>query len=205
MAEGLIVKGIQFLDWRSISLNLDLGECGGISGASGSGKSLLLRAISDLIEFEGSVTWRGDSHRSLSAPAWRQRVGVLPANPVWWHDRVGDHFVHDVSVLLRELGFDDDVLGWEIARLSSGEKQRLALVRLLERRPECLLLDEPTANLDAESSHKVENVIRGHLRRNADSAAVLLVSHDQHLLSRICQHQWHMKDCELIDLDSAKS
>jgi ABC-type iron transport system FetAB ATPase subunit len=205
MAEGLIVRGVQFLDWRPISLNLNLGECGGISGRSGSGKSLLFRAISDLIEFEGTVTWRGVSHTSLAAPAWRQCVGVLPANPVWWYDRVGDHFVHDVSAWLRELGFEEGVLEWEIARLSSGEKQRLALIRLLDRRPECLLLDEPTANLDDESSLRVENLIRGYLRGNAESSAVLLISHDERLLSRICQQQWHMKGRELIKFDSVES
>ena len=205
MAEGLIVRGVQFLDWRPMSLTLDLGECGGISGSSGSGKSMLFRAISDLIEFKGMVTWRGVSHASIPAPLWRQRVGVLPANPVWWHDRVGDHFTHDVSVWLRELGFESDVLGWEIARLSSGEKQRLALIRLLARRPECLLLDEPTANLDNDSSNKVEKVIRSYLRRHADSSAVLLISHNEHLLSRICQHQWHMKGRELTNLDSLDS
>lgn len=191
------MKEIQFLDWLPISLRLDLGQYGGISGPSGSGKSLLARAIADLIEFRGIVTWRGTSHDALPSPVWRQRVGLLPANPVWWHDRVGEHFINDVSEWLSDLGFGNDVLNWKIARMSSGEKQRLALVRLLDRRPECLILDEPTANLDAESGRLVEDLIRRYVSRNIGRTAVLLISHDEELLVRTCQYQWRMEERDL--------
>ncbi len=78
---------------------------------------------------------------------------MIPAESYWWFDRVDDHFnIKDEKGLLVQklhmLGFEEDVLGWQIARLSTGEKQRLALIRGLCNRPLVLLLDEPSSSLD---------------------------------------------------------
>jgi ABC-type iron transport system FetAB ATPase subunit len=68
------------------------------------------------------------------------------------------------------------VLSWSVARLSTGERQRLALIRLLAQGPEVLLLDEATANLDPSNSARVEAIVGAY--RGTQSAAVLWVSHD---------------------------
>jgi ABC-type iron transport system FetAB ATPase subunit len=166
---------------QSVDLTVDAGELVFLSGPSGAGKSLLLRAIADLDPSTGEV-WCGEAARSaLPAPAWRRRVGLLPAESGWWAERVGDHLParnsdEDAVALLERVGFDPDVLDWEVRRLSTGERQRLALVRLLLHRPEVLLLDEATANLDPESRARVEAVIADY--RVEQAAAVLWVSHD---------------------------
>ncbi len=66
---------------------------------------------------------------------------------------------------LDKLGFAPDVLGWSVARLSTGERQRLALVRLLAQTPEVLLLDEATANLDPSNGARVESVVETYRKR----------------------------------------
>jgi len=76
-------------------------------------------------------------------------------------------------------------MGWQISHLSSGEKQRLACIRLLMNQPEALLLDEPTANLDKNSQVNLEALIRDHQKKN--HMPVIWISHDKSQLERMCQ------------------
>jgi ABC-type iron transport system FetAB ATPase subunit len=166
---------------QSVDLTVDAGELVFLSGPSGAGKSLLLRAIADLDPSTGEVWCDGTARSALPAPQWRRRVGLLPAESGWWAERVGDHLPagdrdDDPVALLERVGFGPDVLDWEVRRLSTGERQRLALVRLLLHRPEVLLLDEATANLDPENRARVEAVIADY--RVERAAAVLWVSHE---------------------------
>jgi len=154
-----------------------------ISGPSGSGKSLLLRSIADLIEHEGEV-YLDDKKCSKTNPVlWRKMLGFLPAESAWWMDKVGEHFPESKTSYISELNLPDDCLSWEVSRCSTGEKQRLALARLLSNQPKVLLLDEPTASLDPESVRLVESVIKKYMEEHA--ATVIWVSHDQEQISRI--------------------
>ena len=127
-------------------------------GPSGAGKTLLLRAVADLDPNEGRVTLDGRDRSTMSGPEWRRLVGYVPAEPGWWADTVGEHFGEWTAALafLRDLGFREEAKAWPITRLSTGERQRLALVRALIMRPRVLLLDEPTAALDVASVAAVE-------------------------------------------------
>ena len=84
---------------------------------------------------------------------------------------------------LTALGFDSSVYNWSVERLSSGERQRLALLRLLANRPRVLLLDEPTANLDPENTGNVESLVREYL--DSQRAACLWVTHGAGQKARI--------------------
>lgn len=91
-----------------------------------------------------------------------------------------------VASTLEKLGFENDVLGWRVERLSTGEKQRLALFRLLLNEPQVLLLDEPTAALDHANVHLAEEVVAEY--RRSSGAAVLWVSHDPGQIARTAEH-----------------
>jgi len=165
------------------NLHLSPGSCLGLHGNSGSGKTLLLRAIADLDVNTGEVLLESIPRSRFTAPQWRRKVGLLPAESQWWGDSVGEHAPHWSSELLSALGFSEDVLNWQTGRLSSGEKQRLALVRMLANQPQVLLLDEPTANLDSANTTAVENIIHDYLQQN--QAAAIWVSHDPAQLGRV--------------------
>jgi ABC-type iron transport system FetAB ATPase subunit len=143
----------------------------------------LLRAIADLDPHQGEARLDGVPAHAIAAPIWRRRVGLLPAESRWWTERVGDHFGHPPPDWLAGLGLPAEVFDWTVSRLSSGERQRLALARLLENRPEVLLLDEPTANLDPENTERVQALLRGYQRSRG--AALLWVSHDRGQLERM--------------------
>ena len=151
------------------------GDCVAVVGPSGAGKSLLLRAIADLDPNDGEVYAAGMARHEVPAPLWRRSVTYVPAESGWWADRVGDHLMPMPSgSLLSALHLPLDCVDWPVARLSTGERQRLALARALVRDPPVLLLDEPTAALDEETTEAVEALIRNRLD---DGASVLVVTH----------------------------
>lgn len=184
------------LNLEPIDLTIAAGECVTLGGPSGCGKSLLLRAIADLDPHEGEATI-GECVQSLTAPPeWRRQAGLLSAESYWWADRVRDHLPYSDPDLLASLGFPEVAAEWEVSRLSSGERQRLALVRLLLGKPKLLLLDEPTANLDQVSIGRVEHLIKEYLK-NGRSAA-LWVSHDPQQRKRVGERGFQIENGQLV-------
>jgi len=153
------------------------GECLVVTGPSGAGKTLLLRAIADLDPNEGEVHLDGEPRDALPAPLWRRRVTYVAADSGWWDDRVGAHFVdqEQVAALAPKLGLAADCCEWPVSRLSTGERQRLALMRALVQMPRALLLDEPTSGLDRDAAAAVEAILKSELARGT---TIVMVSHD---------------------------
>jgi putative ABC transport system ATP-binding protein len=189
----LLVRDLRTLLLKPASLSLAAGECVAIRGPSGGGKTLLLRAIADLDPSEGSVRLAGRERTTMSGPEWRRSVGYLPAEPGWWGDTVGEHFTDWAAArtAARVLGFADDAKAWPIARLSTGERLRLALIRALMVEPKVLLLDEPTAALDPASVAAVEALIAARVRAGL---AVLWVTHDAAQADRISARRLFVND-----------
>ncbi len=174
-----------------VTLSVAGGECVAIRGASGSGKSLFFRAVADLDPNEGHVDLKGRSREDMPAYEWRRQVALVPAETGWWADRVRDHFVDDgVEALLEAVGLPD-ALDWEVNRLSTGERHRLGIVRALQAGPRVLLLDEPTASLDADMTAVVEGLVKQQL---VDDVCVLMVTHDPKQAGRIAHRTMIMRD-----------
>lgn len=191
-AGPLILERLAAGDLRPLDLRIEPGEIVGLAGPSGSGKTRLLRAVADLEPHAGRARL-GDSARSgMAGHTWRRRVMLVPAESRWWHDEVGAHFPAGVSSFPDALGLPDAAPGWSVSRLSSGEKQRLALYRALARRPDALLLDEPTANLDADSVTRIETWLRATIRRRA--LPTLWVAHDAAQLERVADRRLSIVD-----------
>jgi ABC-type iron transport system FetAB ATPase subunit len=168
-------------------------QCLCVTGASGSGKSVLLRMLADMDPVEGELSLAGMDRRAMSASTWRQRVMLVPAQAGWWAPTVLEHFAEatltDAQQLADRLRLPSDIFERQVLRLSSGERQRLALIRALVTRPTALLLDEPTASLDQDSVAAVESLLAKELARGL---ILVLVTHDAAQAARMGHQTLHI-------------
>src|SRR6056297_1298878 len=192
----LELENVSVGELDSVSQSIAAGEIVCLSGASGSGKTRLLRAVADL-EPHGGDCLLGDIRQSETpAHRWRRQVMMVPAESQWWHETVGEHFDAEAEAdALQALDLPDEAMTWSIDRLSSGEKQRLALIRALVREPRALLLDEPTANLDAESIRRVERWLLEIIQHR--ELPTLWVAHDAEQIRRVSNRQFRIRDGRL--------
>ena len=166
-------------------------------GASGAGKTLLLRALADLDPHEGRVCLDSLVCAEMPGPEWRRKVGMLPAESAWWADTVAPHFPRSFyGEALAPYGFEPDALSWSVQRLSTGECRRLAIARLLARTPDALLLDEPTGGLDPDNVERMEHLLAQY--REERDAPVLWVSHDPDQAKRVATRHLTLRDGRLV-------
>jgi UDP-glucose/iron transport system ATP-binding protein len=200
--EGLCLSNLSFLGNGPYSIAISPGECVGLTGRSGVGKTQLLRAVADVIAHGGDCFLDGNACSSVSPPDWRKMVAMLPAESFWWYDTVGSHFDPETGSsefedLLGKLGFSQDVMGWKISRLSTGERQRLSLLRTLRNKPRVLLLDEPTSALDKKMVHVVEEILADIC--SLHQIICLWVSHDLEQLFRVAGRVFQVMPSGLVE------
>lgn len=175
---------------NNINLDIEKGEVLALIGPTGSGKTTLLRLIDTLDQpTRGSIFFRGDDLCRLSSKEKflvRRRMAMVFQKPVMFSRSVYENVAYGLKV--RGKGNSrDDVLhtleevglsGYEsrsATTLSGGEMQRIALARAMAIKPEVLLLDEPTANLDPRSASAIDDLI-GRLAKGGTT--VIMASHN---------------------------
>ena len=170
-----------------------------LTGRSGTGKSLLLRTLCGLDRpDEGEVHHRGDLVSDHELPRFRARVMYVQQQPVLvpgtvldnldlplrFHANAGRGTSEDkAAALLSRMGKSDGFLDQRASVLSGGEAQIVGLARALLLEPEVLLLDEPTAHLDAETTERVEEEVLEWV--DVGDRAALWTSHDRAQVDRV--------------------
>jgi ABC-type iron transport system FetAB ATPase subunit len=192
----LRLQGLRTTLAGPFDIGISAGECIAVTGPSGSGKSLMLRMIADLDPNEGEAWLDGRPRSVFSGPAWRRHVVYAAADSGWWDDRVAVHFTDLTAAraLGSRLGLKPELFDNSVLRLSTGERQRLALVRAILVESPVLLLDEPTGPLDGESVTRVEALLRERL---AGGTAVLMVTHDVAQAARLGSRHLQMREGRL--------
>ena len=170
---------------RDFSLVLAPGDKAVLLGEEGNGKSTLLKwiydpaLVADYVEAEGERICRGKAAwlpQELQPEERRQSVyGYFSACPAFWDSTPGE-----LRRMARELGFPCELFYSEqpLSTLSGGERVKIQLARLLLERPDVLLLDEPSNDLDMDTLDWLEQRIL------AFEGVVLFISHDETLIER---------------------
>lgn len=205
---------IQVLD--DVSFDVDEGDFVAIEGTSGSGKSTLLHMIGLLDEkYSGDILYRGQNAKSMSSKE----------KSFWLNKNIGFvfqffHLISSLTVLENVMlsamilrsskkQAKENALRW-IKRvhldhrlhhfpheLSGGEQQRVAIARALCNEPLCMLLDEPTGNLDDQTSLDIQNLIE-HINHEF-GVAMIVVTHDQ-LFAQKSQKRFYLSQKKLLSL-----
>lgn len=196
--QSLTLENVSIGTLENVSLAVVPGETVCLSGPSGSGKSRLLRAIADLEPHTGRICLGDRRQSDMPGHQWRREVMLVPSESQWWADTVGEHFGTPAIDGIAALGFEPETMDWQVSRLSSGEKQRLALARALSREPRALLLDEPTANLDFEATRCTEKWLRGLIETLA--LPVLWVAHDREQIQRVAARHFRVRGAGLEEV-----
>ena len=168
---------------HDISLTIPAGSLVALVGPSGSGKSTLTGLISRIYDpTEGRVLVNGTDLRDLTVASLRDCVGVVSQEPHLFHDTIRMNLLYalpdateqaleaacraaQIWELITSLPEGlDTVVGDRGHRLSGGEKQRLAIARLLLKAPDIVILDEATAHLDSENEVAVQRALAEALR-----------------------------------------
>ncbi|MDG4867044.1 ATP-binding cassette domain-containing protein [Guyparkeria sp. 1SP6A2] len=171
------VKGLQGANVPPVSFALAARQVLTVRGESGVGKSQMLRALADLSPHEGEIRLSGTEQQAMPAAEWRQQVVLVPAESGWWADTVAEHFAaRPPASWWERLRLSVALWDAPVERLSSGERQRLAVLRALVLEPRVLLLDEPTANLDQGNARAMAALLLDYVDEH--DAAAVWVSHN---------------------------
>ncbi|MFC0397125.1 ABC transporter ATP-binding protein [Paraburkholderia rhizosphaerae] len=208
-----IVRRDALRDNRTLLQPTDFALVGGdrvaISGPSGSGKSVLLRALALLDPLDGGrVRWHGNPVSRSAMPRYRRAIAYIRQRPALLDGTVEDNLRYPFSLAVyRDVRFEPayvealathagrgaGFLERQASELSGGEAQIVALIRVLQLAPEVLLLDEPTASLDPESTDATEALIDAWFEDAPAARACVWVSHDRAQAARVGRRQLTMR------------
>ncbi|BDB95876.1 amino acid ABC transporter ATP-binding protein [Candidatus Hydrogenosomobacter endosymbioticus] len=171
---------------NDISMSVDKNSILGIAGASGGGKSTLLRCIQGLdTQYRGSITCGGkvsfmfQDFQLFPHMTVMENITYAPR----LHDKAKDHYILAKDIL-GKLGVLEKADEYP-SKLSGGQKQRVALARSLMVSPDLLLCDEPTSGLDIATTSDVVSLLK--MIRDM-GVTILIASHDLDFLTKIADH-----------------
>ena len=194
---------------KDVSFHIEANEKAAIVGINGAGKSTLLKIImGEETSDAGEVILAKDKtigylaqyqdvsgHRTIYDEVLYARTDILEMEQKLrdmeseMNSRTGEELEklmdiyhrqsHELTGILKGLGFSDEDLSKQMSELSGGQKTRVSLGKLLVTKPDVLLLDEPTNHLDMESIRWLENFLRAY------KGAVVIVAHDRYFLDRV--------------------
>jgi len=177
---------------QQVTFNVQQGQSIAIVGPSGAGKSTLANLLLRFWDYEiGEISFNGESLKMLNQDQVRTQIGLVSQNTYFFNTSIRENLrfarrkvtqeeiesaakaaqIHDIILNLPK-GYDT-LIGEQGLRLSGGERQRLAIARVLIKDAPILILDEPTANLDALTEKQVLETLFGVMKQKTS----LLITH----------------------------
>jgi zinc transport system ATP-binding protein len=186
---SVTLDAIQVL--RNVSFTVRQGEALAVIGPNGAGKTVLFRALLGLLPHQGLVRWRPNIRIGYvpqrfaverSAPITALEFCLLKSPNFW---RPPAAFLRQLHDEIARMGLDQSILQKNLGELSGGQTQRLLIAWAMLQQPGVLLLDEPTAGVDAGFEDTIYSLIRRV--QTERGTTILLISHDLSVVYRYAQ------------------
>jgi ATP-binding cassette subfamily B protein len=177
---------------HNISFEVPNGKTVAIVGATGSGKSTISRLLFRLYNLnQGTITIDGQNIAEVTKGSLRESIGIVPQDCLLFNDTLGANIRYgkldcttgellqaindaEIDAVISKLPDKlDTIVGERGLRLSGGEKQRVAMARMLIKKPKIMVFDEATSSLDAH----VERQIQNNIRRISKDVTTLIIAH----------------------------
>ncbi len=182
------VKYKDILDIKDLKIEEKKITC--IVGKSGGGKTTLLKLLNNMVSCDsGLLKFKGQKISDYNPIQLRREIIMLPQNPIMFSTTIKDNFTKTLKYtgnelrsennyvnLLKKLDLEHN-LATDTIKLSGGEKQRLALARVLLLKPKILLLDEPSSALDEDTEKFIIKMVVNYIKEN--NGTLIMVTHSR--------------------------
>lgn len=205
------VKFKNILDIAELNIEDHRVTC--IVGKSGGGKTTLLKLLNNLISAdEGTIFYKEKHIEEYNPIELRREVVMLPQNPVMFTGNIRDNFEKSLLFTEKPLADDDTYrsllekvglnhqLDSDTKNLSGGEKQRIALARVLLLKPEILLLDEPSSALDDETEDFIISMVVNYSRESGGT--LIMVTHSRGIAEKYADEIITLFDGKIQEVSS---
>lgn len=207
------LKGVKYKNILNIdSLFIPANKVTCVIGESGSGKTTMIRLLNKLISYDsGEIFYNNKLLSEVDSIDLRRNVVMLPQSPAIFAGSVKDNLLIGLRFAEKPLVSDaklietlklvhlDKNLSEDAEKLSGGEKQRLALARILLLNPEVFLLDEPSSALDEDTEHMIIKSLVDYTREN--NKTLIMVTHSKKVASYFSDNIIEVKKGKVINQD----
>lgn len=203
----------EFLAVNKINLKIDKGEFVFLVGKSGAGKSTLVKLLlKELNPTSGKIMYKNKDITKIkprSISRYRRNIGfvfqdyrLLPKMTVYENVAFAMEVIgkssklirREVPIVLSMVGLGDKLKSYP-DELSGGEQQRVAIARAIVNRPEIVIADEPTGNLDPETSYEIMKIFT---EINKRGTTLIMATHDRDIVNRMCKRVIELKRGTII-------
>lgn len=203
---------------KNIDLSIEEGKVYGLIGSNQSGKTTLCNIMRGFIpamflgELKGTVTYKGKSIQEYNIGALAAEIGYSSQNPFTQISGVKDTVEEELAYGMENIGLSVEVMGKKVQELlalfkleelkeknpfelSGGQKQRVALASIVALDPEVILLDEPTSQLDPQSTEEVFEIIA---KLKKQGKTIVVIEHKVDLLAEYCDEIILLEEGQVI-------